>query len=119
MVAQVDQGSRLQLARPRAAAFARSGGRRLAIVPAREVLANVLLDQGKPADALKEYEAARRCCSREPNRLRATLGAARSAGGLGDKANARAHYRKVLELTKTADIARPELLHAWRVLCRG
>jgi Tfp pilus assembly protein PilF len=86
------------------------------IVPAREVLAHVLLDQDKPADALKEFESV---LQREPNRLRATLGAARSAEDLGDKASARAYYRKVRALTKTADSIRPELLHARRALGRG
>ena len=86
------------------------------IVPAREVLAHVLLDQGKPADALREYEAV---LQREPNRLPATIGAARSAERLGNKAQARAHYTQVRELTKTADSARPEVLHARRVLGRG
>jgi tetratricopeptide (TPR) repeat protein len=85
------------------------------IVPAREVLAHVLLDQDKPADALKEFESV---LQREPNRLRATLGAARSAEDLGDKASARAYYRKVRALTKTADSIRPELLHARRALGR-
>ncbi len=85
------------------------------IVPAREVLANALLDQGKPADALREYEAV---LQREPNRLRATIGAARSAERLGDKATARAYYAKVRDLTKTADSPRPEVLHARRVAGR-
>jgi len=86
------------------------------IVPAREVLANALLDMGKPADALREYETV---LQREPNRLRATLGAARSAERLGDAAKVRSHYAKVLELTESADIARPEVLHARKVLGRG
>jgi len=86
------------------------------IVPAREVLANALLDMGKPADALREYETV---LQREPNRLRATLGAARSAERLGDAAKARSHYTKVLELTESADSARPEVLHARKVLGRG
>jgi hypothetical protein len=86
------------------------------IVPAREVLANALLDLNKPADALREYEAV---LQREPNRLRATLGAARSAERLGDAAKARSHYTKVLELTESADSVRPEVLHARKVLGRG
>ncbi|CAN7588245.1 hypothetical protein LJR175_004339 [Variovorax sp. LjRoot175] len=86
------------------------------IVPAREVLANALLDLNKPADALRGYETV---LKREPNRLRATLGAARSAERLGDAAKARSHYTKVLELTETADSPRPEVIHARKVLGRG
>ncbi len=86
------------------------------IVPAREVLAGVLLDQGDAAGALAEFESV---LKREPNRLRATIGAAQAAEKLGDQGKARAHYTKVIELTESADSARPEVLHARRVAGRG
>ena len=81
------------------------------IVPAREVLADVLLDKGNAAEALVEFETV---LKREPNRLRATIGAAQAAERSGDKDKARAHYVKVIELTESADSARPEVLHARR-----
>lgn len=86
------------------------------IIPAREVLANALLDLDRPAEALVEYEAV---LKREPNRLRATLGAARAAERQGDAAKARLHATKVLELTESADSVRPEVLHAKRLLGRA
>lgn len=87
------------------------------ILPAREILASTLLDQGRTADALREFEAVLR---KEPNRLRATLGAAQAAERSGDQARARAHYAKVVELTQQADAPlRPEVLHARRVASRG
>ena len=47
------------------------------LLPAREVLASALLDAGKPADALREYETV---LTKEPNRLRATGGAGTRSG---------------------------------------
>jgi len=83
---------------------------------AREVLASVLLELGKPADALREYEAA---LTREPNRLRSTLGAAQAAERAGDAAKARAYNSKVAELTDAADAPRPEVVQARRAAGRG
>ncbi len=59
------------------------------IVPAREVLGELLLDLGRPAEALREFEASQQ---KEPNRLRGYYGAARAAELAGDKAKARAQY---------------------------
>jgi len=86
------------------------------LLPAREVLASALLDAGKPADALREYETV---LTKEPNRLRATGGAGLAAERSGDKQKARLHYAKVLELTATADSSRPEAVNAKRFLERS
>ena len=61
------------------------------LLPAREVLASTLLDAGKPADALREYETV---LTKEPNRLRATGGAGLAAERSGDKQKAAAALRK-------------------------
>ncbi len=86
------------------------------ILPAREVLAGALLDAGKSADALREYEAV---LAKEPNRLRATAGAALAAERSGNTQKAREHYGKVLELAASADTPRPEVANAKRFLGRG
>jgi hypothetical protein len=83
------------------------------LLPAREVLAYAILDWGKPADALREFEAV---LAKEPNRYRAFAGAARAAGKAGDSAKAAYYSARMLELTTTADTARPELAQAKRVL---
>ncbi len=62
--------------------------------------------EGKPGDALKEYEASQ---VREPNRFRNYLGSARAADMAGDRAKAAAYYQKLLALAKDSDCARPEL----------
>jgi hypothetical protein len=79
-----------------------------ALLPAREMLADLLLENGAPAGALKEYEAVLRIA---PRRLNATAGAAKSADKAGDKTKARAYAVQILEMAKQAEVSRPEL--AW------
>jgi hypothetical protein len=80
-----------------------------AIQPAREMLAELLLDTGQAAKALTEFETSQRT---DPNRLHGLAGAARAAEASGDGTKARAYYTKLLELTKTADSPRPEIAKA-------
>jgi tetratricopeptide (TPR) repeat protein len=79
------------------------------ILPARELLGDMLMEAGQPALALKEYEASQQ---REPNRFRGTYGAARAAETAGDRDKAAGYYGKLLALAKDADAERPELMHA-------
>ena len=76
------------------------------LVPARELLGDMLLELKQPAAALKEYEASQ---SREPNRFRGFYGAARAAEAAGDRQKAAAYYGKLLALSKNSDGTRPEL----------
>jgi tetratricopeptide (TPR) repeat protein len=79
------------------------------IVPARELLGDMLLEAGRPALALKEYETSQ---EREPNRFRGYYGAARAAEAAGDRDKAAAYYGKLLALAKAAASERPELARA-------
>jgi len=79
------------------------------IVPARELLGEMLLELKQPAQALKEFESSQQ---REPNRFRGYYGAARAAEAAGDKRKAAEYYAKLLELGKQADSPRPELVQA-------
>ncbi len=79
------------------------------IVPARELLGEMLLELKQPALALKEFEASQ---VREPNRFRGYYGAARAAEAAGDRQKAADYYAKLVALTKNADSARPELARA-------
>ena len=49
---------------------------------------------------------------KEPNRLGATVGAAKAAEQSGDAAKARVYYGKVVALTEGADPVRPEIAAA-------
>jgi tetratricopeptide (TPR) repeat protein len=79
-----------------------------ALVPVREILADLLLETGAAADALREYEAVLKSA---PRRFNATAGAARAAAEAGDKAQAQAYAMQLLEIGKNAEASRPSL--AW------
>jgi tetratricopeptide (TPR) repeat protein len=79
------------------------------IVPARELLGEMLMELKQPALALKEFEASQ---VREPNRFRGYYGAARAAEAAGERQKAAGHFAKLVALTKDGDGTRPELAHA-------
>jgi len=78
------------------------------VLPARELLADLLLELNDTAAALKEYEQS---VSTERNRFRSVLGIARAAKQTGDTAKAREAYGKLVTLA-SADANRPELAEA-------
>jgi hypothetical protein len=79
------------------------------LLPAREMLADLLLENGAAAEALKQYEAV---LQNVPRRFNATAGAARAADEVGDKTKARAFAMQLLEIAKNAEVSRPELTWA-------
>ena len=78
------------------------------LLPAREVLGDMLLLVNRPAEALRAYEAS---AMREPNRFRGTFGAAVAAQRSGDAAKARAYCTRLVELAASGD-PRPEVEQA-------
>jgi len=79
------------------------------VLPARELLGEMLLDLKQPALALKEFEATHKV---EPNRFRGLYGAARAATQSGDIAKAKTYYEKLVVLSQNADTERPEIKEA-------
>ena len=79
------------------------------IAPARELLGYMLLDAGRPADALAAFETT---MQKEPNRFRSAYGAARAAELAGNRAKAQTYYAQLLEIAREADTSRPELVAA-------
>jgi tetratricopeptide (TPR) repeat protein len=79
------------------------------LAPARELYGAMLLNRGIAKDALSAFEAT---LSKEPNRLGATIGAAKAAAKIGDAATARRYYSKVVALAQGADTRRPEVADA-------
>ena len=84
--------------------------------PMRELLGEMLLEAGKPALALTEFELSLQSV---PNRFRSLAGAGRAAALAGDRPKARAHYQQLLILTKDADSQREPLRAARRYLARS
>ncbi|HEX9669936.1 MAG TPA: hypothetical protein VGC93_10680, partial [Thermoanaerobaculia bacterium] len=78
-----------------------------AVLPARELLADLLLEQGKAAAALAEYEAVLRSA---PGRFNALYGAARAAELAGNAAAARERYGALVALCAAGE--RDELRRA-------
>lgn len=83
------------------------------LAPARELLAEMLMDARRPADALREYEAV---LQREPGRLRSMAGAAAAAHSAGDPATARRHAAAALAMCAKADQPARPMLEALRPL---
>jgi tetratricopeptide (TPR) repeat protein len=79
------------------------------LIPLRELFAELLLETGQPAAALREFEAA---LKENPNRYRGLYGAARAADAAGDRQKAEAYFAKLVTLSKNADTVRPELARA-------
>lgn len=79
-------------------------------IPAREMLADMLLDARRPKEALTEYE---RALKYSPNRFNGLYGAGRAAEASGDQASARRYFAALLATTDNgADSKRPEIGHA-------
>ena len=76
------------------------------VVPAREMLGDLLLELNRPADSLREYEASLKVA---PGRFNGIFGAARAAEAAGDRGKARTLYAELVELGKAADPPRAEL----------
>jgi tetratricopeptide (TPR) repeat protein len=79
------------------------------IKPAPELLAEVLLQAGKPADAVEWFN---RAVARHANRSRSVLGLARAEAALGRRDEARKHYQQLLANFEHADGDVPELAEA-------
>jgi tetratricopeptide (TPR) repeat protein len=79
------------------------------LTPARELYGAMLLQVGKPAEALAAYEATMR---KEPNRLNATIGAASAAAAAGDAAKAKQYYAAAVAQASDPGVTRPEVTSA-------
>ncbi|WP_263351649.1 tetratricopeptide repeat protein [Acidicapsa acidisoli] len=78
-------------------------------IPAREMLADMLLELHQPQKALIEYETALKL---SPNRLNGLYHAGLAAEAMGDKAKAQQYYAALLKSTDNgAQSTRPEFAH--------
>ena len=84
------------------------------LAPARELLAEMLLEVNEPIQALQQFEAT---LEKEPRRFRSLYGAALAAQ-LGGRRNAsRQHFRNLLEVCSRSDKpSRPEIEEARQAL---
>jgi tetratricopeptide (TPR) repeat protein len=85
------------------------------VVPARELLGEMLLELNQPTQALVAFEAS---AAREPNRFNGLFGQARAAELSGNTAKAKTLYARLVALSDRADGDRPELRHAKAALAK-
>jgi tetratricopeptide (TPR) repeat protein len=77
--------------------------------PAREMLADMLLELNRPAEALAEYE---RSMKIDPNRFNGLYGAGHAAELIGKHDKAQKYYVQLLKNCAATESQRPELAHA-------
>lgn len=79
------------------------------VLPASELLGDMLLLHGKPAEALAAYESS---LERTPNRFNSLFGAGQAAEAMGQNERAGEFFGKLVEVCDEADTDRAELAYA-------
>jgi tetratricopeptide (TPR) repeat protein len=82
------------------------------LLPAREILADFLLERGQVREALAEYE---QCLKLNPGRLNSLYGAGLALERSGDRDGARRRYADLAAMV-SPDANRPEIAHARQYL---
>ena len=79
------------------------------LAPARELYGFMLLEAGRPKDALVAFEAV---AKKEPNRFLALYGAGKAAEATKQRTKAKGYYRQIVAICQDAGTERPELQYA-------
>ena len=85
------------------------------LYPMRELLAELLLQMGQAAPALREFEVS---LKETPNRYRGLYGAARAAEAAGERQKAETYFAKFVAVSAKADTDRPEIAQAKTFLAK-
>ncbi len=85
-------------------------------IPAREMLADMLLDVNRPQEALAEYETDLKF---NPNRFDGLYGAAHAAELAGKNQKANTYYTQLLQVCAGSNSDRPELSHAKQLVAKN
>lgn len=85
-------------------------------IPAREMLADMLLDVNHPQEALAEYETDLKF---NPNRFDGLYGAAHAAEVAGNNEKANTYYTLLLQVCAGSGSGRPELSHAKQLVAKN
>ncbi|WP_400191564.1 tetratricopeptide repeat protein [Hymenobacter sp. B81] len=85
------------------------------VLPARELLADMLLELNRPDEALQAYQADLR---QHPNRFNGLYGAALAAERAGQPDQARRYYQQLTEVANAPGANRPELAAARAFLAK-
>ena len=83
-----------------------------ALLPAREMLGDLLLEMNRPKEALEQYELS---LKNSPNRFNTLYGAGKSAELIGDKEKAVFYFKAVLKNNKSSEPNSERIAHAVEV----
>jgi hypothetical protein len=83
------------------------------LLPAREILGDLLLELNEPKEALVQYELS---LVNSPNRFNSLYGAGKSAELLGNTEKARFYFTALLNINKNSGASRDQLVHAYNVV---
>jgi tetratricopeptide (TPR) repeat protein len=86
------------------------------VLPAGELLGDMLLETGRHAEALAAYAAV---LEASPNRLNTLYGAGRAAERAGDPAKARTYYEELTKVAAPGDPGISRVEHARAYLARN
>jgi len=82
------------------------------LLPAREMLGDLLLEMNRPKEALEQYELS---LKQNPNRFNTLYGAGKSAELIGDKEKAAFYFTAVLKNNKSSEPNSERIAHAVEV----
>ena len=80
-----------------------------ALLPAREMLGDILLEMNRPKEAFVQYELS---LKNNPNRFNSLYGAGKSAELSGDYQKAEYYFNELLKLNENPDLNRPQIIYA-------
>jgi tetratricopeptide (TPR) repeat protein len=80
-----------------------------AVLPARELLGDMLMLSGKPNQAIEAYEASLRI---SPNRFNSLYGAGKAGESAGELDKAKSYYSSLVQVTMGVESDRPGIMHA-------
>jgi tetratricopeptide (TPR) repeat protein len=86
------------------------------VIPARELLGDMLLEANKPREALDAYQAD---LQRHPNRWNGLYGAGLAAQRSGMREKAREYFQQLERITDSVNADRPALADVRKLLARG
>ena len=84
-------------------------------IPAREMIADMLLEAKRPQQALVEYQTDLKL---NPNRFDGLYGAARAAEAAGKQNDAKEYYAQLLKVCEGSNSTRPELNQARKLVAQ-
>jgi tetratricopeptide (TPR) repeat protein len=83
------------------------------LLPAREMLGDLLMELNRPKDALLQYELSLKNC---PNRFNTLYGAGRSSELIGDNKKATYYFSELEKINKSSGRTRDQLVHALNII---